>query len=192
MTSSDHPSDQSQQDTQRKRPRFWVGPLVAGCCFSLGFGITQRTLTVQSNAETPSPESFAAVAFPGESLQALRDLHGQQAEGIQVDVAAMEAKREAERKAKEEAERKAEEARRAEQELQAVIAPRPVALQPQWTQPSLPEIEPAPEPTPQASEPLLESSLPPEIEPAAAADTPPEVAAPADFFVPVNPPPIEP
>jgi len=192
MTSSDQPSDQSQQDIQRKRPRFWVGPLVAGCCFSLGFGITQRTLTVQSNAETPSPESFAAVAFPGESLQALRDLHGQQAEGIQVDVAAMEAKREAERKAKEEAERKAEEARRAEQELQAVIAPRPVALQPQWTQPSLPEIESAPEPTPQAPEPLLESTLPPEIEPAAAVDTPPEVAAPADFFVPVNPPPIEP
>ena len=127
MTSSDHPSDQSQQDTQKKRPRFWVGPLVAGCCFSLGFGITQRTLTVQSNAETPSPESFAAVAFPGESLQALRDLHGQQAEGIQVDVAAMEAKREAERKAKEEAERIAEAAMERDRSQQALLnTPRPL------------------------------------------------------------------
>ena len=208
MTSSDQPSDQSQQDIQRKRPKFWVGPLVAGCCFSLGFGITQRALTVQSNAETPSPESFAAVAFPGESLRSLRDLHGRQAGGIQVDVAAIEAEQEAERKAKEEAERRAEEAKRAEQELQAVIVPRPVIPQPQWTQPSLPdveanlepvvepamepELEPAAEPTPQAPEPLLESTLPPEIQPAAAVDTPPEVAAPADFFVPVNPPPIEP
>ena len=193
MSSSDQQPDQSlQPEVQKKRPRFWIGPLVAGCCFSLGFGITQRAVTVQSNAETPSPESFAPTSFPGESLQALRDLHGRQAGGLQVDVAAIEAKEEAERKAKEEAERKAEEARRADQELQALIAPRPVALQPQWTQPSLPELEPAPQPLPQDPEPMLESTLPPEIQPAAAVDMQPEVVAPADFFVPVNPPPIEP
>ena len=192
MSSSDQPSDQSQQEPQRKRPRFWVGPLVAGCCFSLGFGITQRAVTVQSNAQKPAPELFEAAAFPGESLQELRLQYGEQAGVIQVDLAAIEAKKEADRKAKEDAERRAEEAKRAEQELQALIEPRPLDPQPQWTQPSFQELEPVPEPIPPTPEPALESTLPEDIQPAAAVDSAPEPAVPAEFFFPVNPPPVQP
>ena len=36
------------------KARFWVGPLVAGCCFALGYGITERVLTLQTNAEAVS------------------------------------------------------------------------------------------------------------------------------------------
>ena len=44
----DHPS--SPDAPVEAKARFWVGPLVAGCCFALGYGITERVLTLQTNA----------------------------------------------------------------------------------------------------------------------------------------------
>lgn len=71
--------------------RFWVGPLVAGCCFALGYGITHRVLTLQTRAQDPIPEPFTPLAFPGESLQEIRARFSDNEASLQVDVAALEA-----------------------------------------------------------------------------------------------------
>ena len=73
------------------KARFWVGPLVAGCCFALGYGITERVLTLQTNAEDPVPEAFTPLAFPGDSLQEIRDRFRDDDSSLQVDVTALEA-----------------------------------------------------------------------------------------------------
>ena len=82
------------------QPRFWVGPLVAGCCFALGYGITDRVLTLQTNAEDPAPQAFAPLAFPGDSLQEIRARFSDGDADLQVDVTALEAADAASRPAK--------------------------------------------------------------------------------------------
>ena len=71
--------------------RFWVGPLVAGCCFALGYGVTHRVLTLQVNAEDPSPKAFTKLAFPGDSLQEIRARFKADDASLEVDVTALEA-----------------------------------------------------------------------------------------------------
>ncbi len=129
---------------RQARPCFWVGPLVAGACFALGYGITQRFVVLRSGLQTSEPQSFKARAFPGESLEALRLRHGENGT-LQADVAAKEkidakaskqadelkkvklAKELEQRKAKEEAERIAAAAIERERSQQAVVnTPRPV------------------------------------------------------------------
>ena len=73
------------------KARFWVGPLVAGCCFALGYGITERVLTLQTNAEDPVPEAFTPLAFPGDSLREMRARFSEDDSSLQVDVTALEA-----------------------------------------------------------------------------------------------------
>ena len=80
--------------------RFWVGPLVAGCCFALGYGIAERVLTLQTNAEDPVPEAFTPLAFPGDSLQEIRSRFSDEDAALQVDVTALEAAEAASRPAK--------------------------------------------------------------------------------------------
>ena len=120
------------------RPRFWVGPLVAGACFALGYGITQRVVLIRSGLDQAEPQSFRARAFPGESLEALRLRHGETGT-LEADVAAKElidakaskqanalkkaklAKELEQRKAKEEAERIAAAAMERDRSQQAVL-----------------------------------------------------------------------
>ena len=163
----------SQPQPQVRRPRFWVGPLVAGCCFALGYGITQRVVTLQSNAEEPVPEAFAPVFFPGQSLDGLRARDGGTAADLQVDLIKLEAEKQPEREAEEAAKKKAEEAERAEKALQATATPLPPTNQPDWTTPTAPEpIQPAAQPAPPAD-------LPPEpVEPALLPDPAPLPAEP--------------
>ena len=73
------------------KARFWLGPLVAGCCFALGYGITERVLTLQTNAEDPVPAAFTPLAFPGDSLQEIRTRFSDDDSSLQVDVTALEA-----------------------------------------------------------------------------------------------------
>ena len=73
------------------KARFWVGPLVAGCCFALGYGIAERVLTLQTNAQDPVPEAFTPLAFPGDSLQEIRARFSDEDPSLQVDVSALEA-----------------------------------------------------------------------------------------------------
>ena len=85
----DHPS--SPDAPVEAKARFWVGPLVAGCCFALGYGITERVLTLQTNAQDPVPEAFTPLAFPGDSLQEIRARFSDDDSSLQVDVTALEA-----------------------------------------------------------------------------------------------------
>jgi hypothetical protein len=73
---------------------------VAGCCFALGYGITDRVLTLQTNAEDPAPQAFAPLAFPGDSLQEIRARFSDGDADLQVDVTALEAADAASRLAK--------------------------------------------------------------------------------------------
>ena len=70
-----------------ERPRFWVGPLVVGCCFALGFGITDRVVSLQSDTRPAQTQRFAPSYFPGDSLQTLRSIY-QGDVNLQVDLAA--------------------------------------------------------------------------------------------------------
>ena len=98
----DHPSspDAPVENLFLAKARFWVGPLVAGCCFALGYGITERVLTLQTNAEDPVPEAFTPLAFPGDSLQEIRARFSDDDSSLQVDVTALEAAEAASRTAR--------------------------------------------------------------------------------------------
>ena len=82
-------NDSTVKAKRPTRPRFWVGPLVAGACFALGYGITQRFVLIRSGLKQAEPQSFKARAFPGESLEALRLRYGQSG-SLEADVAAKE------------------------------------------------------------------------------------------------------
>ena len=177
---------------QIRRPRFWVGPLLAGCCFSLGYGITHRLVTLQTNPEpTLQPEPFAGLQFPGQSLASMRRPRGV-TESLVVDVAAIEARAEAERQAKakaeEQARRQAELARKEELALQAPL-PDPSWTAPEWTEPDQPFPEES-QSVPAASiDPLLDSSVDPfnPIDPLLDETTPEITLDQNDFFVPLDP-----
>jgi len=192
MNQPTEPSETKVGAAQRRRPRFWVGPLVAGCCFSLGYGITHRVVTLQTNPEPPrQPEPFAGLEFPGESLASLRQANGSK-DPLMVDVAAIEAKEKAERQAKakaeEQARRQAELASKEELALQAPL-PEPSWTAPAWTQPEQlwPE-EPQPEPAA-----LIDPLVDPSVDPFNPIDpvldpTGSEVSVDQDeFFVPLEP-----
>ena len=155
---------------RQARPRFWVGPLVAGACFALGYGMTQRFVMIRSGLEQAEPQSFRARAFPGESLESLRLRHGDTG-SLTADVAAKElidakaskqanelkkaelAKQLEQRKAKEEAERIAAAAIERDRSQQAVVnAPRPMEDMPTLNETTLFETD--------ASIELLDSELP--------------------------------
>ena len=82
--------DQSQhvEPSLIGRPRFWVGPLLAGCCFAMGFGIADRVVSLQSDQNPPPTQRFAPSSFPGDSLQTLRSIHQADA-NLLVDLAAL-------------------------------------------------------------------------------------------------------
>ncbi|KZR62113.1 hypothetical protein PMIT1303_02316 [Prochlorococcus sp. MIT 1303] len=167
------PSPTEQKN--RKRPRFWLGPLLVGGCFALGYGMTQRIMILRGNTQQPQQQSFGPtpLPFPGERLEGLRRRHGGSSADLQADVAAKEAKVAAKRKAKEQAEKQAKQqaeklaaaaALRREQELQAIrqateadsadpgladpalAAPElPAPINPQGTRPAQP-VAPKPKP----------------------------------------------
>ncbi|MCP9808163.1 hypothetical protein KBY58_01785 [Cyanobium sp. HWJ4-Hawea] len=50
----------------------WQGPLLVGLCFGLGYGITQRLLSLQLPDFVQLGEGFELRQFPGTSLDSLR------------------------------------------------------------------------------------------------------------------------
>ena len=68
-------------------PRFrWQGPVVAGLCFGLGYGITQRLLSLQLPTFVQLGQGFELRAFPGTALQSLRLKFGTEAQPIRGDL----------------------------------------------------------------------------------------------------------
>ena len=84
-------ADIDHQAASARRPRFWIAPLVVGCCFSLGYGITHRLMSMQSSVVEIEPEGFVPQSFPGSSLSNLRSRSGDRSP-LQVDLAAMNAR----------------------------------------------------------------------------------------------------
>ena len=103
-----------------RRPRYWVGPLVAGACFALGYGITQRVVLMRQTWEKPQQATFRQNSFPGETLDGLRRRYGAD-QPLMGDVAAKEALDAEQRKANEQAEAIAKQAQQDEQEQQAAV-----------------------------------------------------------------------
>lgn len=64
----------------------WQGPLLAGICFALGYGITQRLLALRLPAFVQLGQGFELRAFPGTSLQSLRLKFGTEAEPVRADL----------------------------------------------------------------------------------------------------------
>ena len=96
-----------------RRPRYWVGPLVAGACFALGYGITQRVVLMRQAWEKPQQATFRQNSFPGETLDGLRRRYGAD-QPLMGDVAAKEALDAEQRKANEQAEAIAKQAKQRE------------------------------------------------------------------------------
>ena len=103
-----------------RRPRYWVGPLVAGACFALGYGITQRVVLMRQAWEKPQQATFRQNSFPGETLDGLRRRYGAD-QPLMGDVAAKEALDAEQRKANEQAEAIAKQAKQRQQEQQAAV-----------------------------------------------------------------------
>ena len=123
----------TSSDQQRsRRPRFWVGPLLAGACFALGYGITQRVVLMQQGSEKPQQATFRQNSFPGESLDGLRRRYGAD-QPLMGDVAAQEAIDAEQRKANQQAEAIAKEAKQREQSQQAAVQPWAVREEPVFT-----------------------------------------------------------
>ena len=143
----------SHDSPAKTQSRFWVGPLVAGCCFALGYGITERVLTLQTNVQAPVPEAFTPLAFPGDSLQEIRARFSDDDSSLQVDVTALEAAEAASRPAQP----AVKETPKPDLALQTPKPP--VWTAPAWSDPQTiaPELEEDDEPTPSsAQEPVLE------------------------------------
>ena len=162
MVESPRPNNTKVAEPRKRRPRFWVAPLLVGCSFSLGYGVTHRLVTMRTNPEPqPQPERFAGLDFPGESLVSLRQANGTKS-SLAVDVAAIEAKEALERQAK----AKAEEQARPQEELAPTneLASQTPLPEPSWTAPELTESDQhwpqVPWPNPAALiEPLVDPSL---------------------------------
>ena len=103
-----------------RRPRYWVGPLVTGACFALGYGITQRVVLMRQAWDKPLQATFRQNSFPGESLDGLRRRYGAD-QPLMGDVAAKEVLDAEQRKANEQAEAIAKTAKQREQAQQAAV-----------------------------------------------------------------------
>ena len=84
--------NQPSVDQQRRRqPRFWIGPVVAGSCFALGFGVTQRLIALQSGEAPSAKQVFGSQRFPGASLDSYSIGREARTRPLMADVAAREA-----------------------------------------------------------------------------------------------------
>ena len=97
-----------------------MGPLVAGSCFALGYGITQRIVMLRQGQQDTQQASFQQSSFPGQSLDSLRRLYGAD-QPLMGDVTAKEARDAEKRKINGEAEAIAAEAERRETQQQAAV-----------------------------------------------------------------------
>lgn len=162
------PADNQPNPTQasKRRPCFWVGPLVAGSCFALGFGITHRIIALQGQRSAPQEETFSPAPFPGERLENLRSRYGDNTKPLSADVAAQEAEQAKTRLSEPEPTDANEEQQAAkpwapEQPTPDVVRERPAPI-PAPELPAAPRVE-APLVTPPAPEPPPAPAPPPSL-----------------------------
>lgn len=146
------PTAQQQQPSPQLR-QLWKGPLLAGLCFGVAYGITQRLLTFNVGELIQFGSGFDVQVFPGTSLESLKLRFGDAEAEVKGDLELQEL----ERQQHQEEARRAEQARQAEAELQRAqeaepepplpselppAAPAPAAVAP----PAEPPAAPAPQP----------------------------------------------
>jgi hypothetical protein len=162
----------SPRSAPRRDWRHW---LALGLCFGLGHGITQRVLDLSSADGPAGVQNFGVQAFPGQTLDAMRQRYGKPGLPVRADLDALQQERrsrleqaEAERRRGELDDRQEQEDRQARQEAERA---RIEALDPKTT-PALPALPP----------------LNPEPPPAAAPEPPAPAAGPAMPVLPQAPP----
>ncbi|WP_087068228.1 hypothetical protein [Cyanobium sp. NIES-981] len=150
------------------RPRNrWRGPLLAGFCFGLGYGVTQRLLALQLPGLVQLRQGFDVREFPGTSLESLRLRFGNDTQEIRGDLEVLELERQAkqrqqERREEERKQAEAEQRRQAEQRAEEERRDRESeasAFQPQPGPDS--GAEPSEPPEPAATEPPAPALPPP-------------------------------
>ena len=77
----------------QRRPRPWLGPLVVGVCFGLGYGVSQRLFNLQVGELVHFGRNFDVQPFPGSSLERLRLRFGSDSEPLRADLEALEQER---------------------------------------------------------------------------------------------------
>jgi hypothetical protein len=135
----------SQPIQPRPQP-LWKGPLIAGVCFGLAYGITQRLLSFNVAELIRFGPGFDVQVFPGTSLESLKLRFGDAQGEIRGDLELQELERQQEQEAKQ----RAEAAKQAEEELQRANQLEPLSEPEPPAPSSAPVAEPAapPQPTP--------------------------------------------
>jgi hypothetical protein len=130
----------------------WKGPLVAGLCFGVAYGVTQRLLSFNVSELIRFGPGFDVQVFPGTSLESLRLRFGDADAEIRGDLELQELERQQQQDAKQRAE--------AAKQAEAVLK-RSEAMEPQEEPPAEPQL-----PAPSAPAPLP-PAVPPPTAPAA-------------------------
>ncbi|MCP9839178.1 hypothetical protein KBY93_00840 [Synechococcus sp. J7-Johnson] len=142
-----------------KRWAPWVLPLAAGLCFGVGYGLTDRLLSLGQGEPVKLDQSFDPKPFPGTSLESLRLRFGADRQELRGDLELIELEREQQEAA---AKSKREAAETAAQKAKANSTPSGTSAEPTSSADSgaaaeAPRSEPIPEPSP----PSLEVPPPP-------------------------------
>ena len=119
--------------------QIWKGPLVAGLCFGVAYGVTQRLLSFNVTELIRFGPGFDVQVFPGTSLESLRLRFGDAEAEIRGDLELQEL----ERQQQQEAKQRAEAAKEAEAALK-----RADAIEPQVEPPAEPQLPAASSPAP--------------------------------------------
>ena len=102
------------QPAQPRPQQIWKGPLIAGLCFGVAYGVTQRLVSFNVAELIRFGPGFDVQVFPGTSLESLKLRFGDAQAEIRGDLDLQELERQQELEAKQ----RAEEAKQAEAALQ--------------------------------------------------------------------------
>jgi hypothetical protein len=102
------------QPAQPRPQQIWKGPLIAGLCFGVAYGVTQRLVSFNVAELIRFGPGFDVQVFPGTSLESLKLRFGDAQAEIRGDLDLQELERQQEQEAKQ----RAEEAKQAEAALQ--------------------------------------------------------------------------
>jgi len=157
--------------------RAWLGPLLVGFTFALGYGITDRLLRLNLGGWVPLGQNFDHRPAPGTTLESLRQRSGDAGGSVRGD---LETLAEQEALKRQEAE---------ERERQQQIAPDPAA--PAAQEPGASEADgTAGQPLPADTAPAAPPARP--ASPAPARTTAPSSASPPPARIPASPGPVPP
>ena len=92
------------QPTQPRPQPLWKGPLIAGICFGVAYGVTQRLISFNVAELIRFGPGFDVQVFPGTSLESLKLRFGDAQADIRGDLELQELERQQQQQAKQRAE----------------------------------------------------------------------------------------